>query len=890
MRQLIVDEGHRFPKAIAPLAKGTYVDDIIGGADTIEEAKDIKHQLIELCKAGCFPLQKWRSNCSELASSNLHEKELISSEQIESSPLKILGLIWRPESDTFLFTVKQTSSTEVTKRLILSEIARFFDPLGFIAPITIRAKLILQELWLLKVNWDEPLSPEICQRWTAFRQQLQELPHVAIPRWLGISNSRQGVQIHGFSDASNVAMAAVVYVRVTKEDGTVFVRLISSKTRVAPLKRLTIPRLELTAAMLLTRLITHVKNALEIQEAPLFLWTDSLVTLSWISTHPSRWKDFVRNRVISIQETAPNAMWCYVPGKQNPADCASRGMSVQQLINHNLWWKGPSWLSEPTTSWPTAKQKQSSDAELEERPGQVFSVATPPTYWDLLDRFSSLKKLLRITAWCRRFISCLRKQPNSTSNFPLTPAELEESRIFWIREVQKAWLLEEIRILGKGGVLPRSNSLVRLTPFLDRQGLLRVGGRLHFANIDPEAKHPPILPRSSSLTKLIIKEAHETTLHGGTQVTLGYIRQKHWIQGGRAPVRSFILRCVTCQRNRGRRAQQLMGQLPLTRVTQTRPFLNSGLDYAGPIPLKTWKGRAARTYKGYIAVFICMSTSAVHLELVTDYTTEAFLAAYKRFTGRRGICATLQSDNGTNFVGADVELRRRFNSDSKELKELANLLANDGTKWIFNPPSSPHFGGKWEAAVKSTKHHLTKVIGDTSLTYEELNTVLIQIEAVLNSRPLCPLSDDVTDYCALTPGHFLIGEAPNLVPEPDLVNTPMHRLTRWQLLKQRVDLFWTRWSKECLQRYLAISKWYHPTNEIKEGSLVLVTDERYPPAKWPLARVLKLHPGPDGLTRVVTLRTATTTLKRPIVKVCVLPTEPDNSTTQLSKGGECSEN
>lgn len=217
--------------------------------------------------------------------------------------------------------------------------------------------------------------------------------------------------------------------------------------------------------------------------------------------------------------------------------------------------------------------------------------------------------------------------------------------------------------------------------------------------------------------------------------------------------------------------------------------------------------------------------------MVTDYTTDAFIAAYKRFTGRRGICATLQSDCGTNFVGADAELRRQFKSSSEELHHLASLLANDNTIWRFNPPSAPHFGGKWEAAVKSTKFHLQRVLKDTVLTYEEMTTITVQIEVVLNSRPLCPLSDDASDYSALTPGHFLIGEAPIAIPEPNLSVEKTSRLTRWQLLRQKVDHFWSRWISKCLQRYQAVSKWHHPSTEIKEGSMVLITDERYPPGK-----------------------------------------------------------
>ncbi|XP_029675478.1 uncharacterized protein LOC115242954, partial [Formica exsecta] len=318
---------------------------------------------------------------------------------------------------------------------------------------------------------------------------------------------------------------------------------------------------------------------------------------------------------------------------------------------------------------------------------------------------------------------------SSPSNYPLTPIEIHRSRDLWVKIIQQAWFREEIRLILREEQLPKSNFLVRLTPFIDKDGLLRVGGRLHYAQIDIEAKHQLILPRRSPLTTLVIGDAHRRSLHGGTQVTLSLLREIFWIIGGRAPVRSYILRCGRCARYRGIRARQLMGQLPTARVTSARPFYNSGLDYAGPVTLRTWRGRAARSYKGYFAIFVCLTTSAVHIEVVTDYTTDAFIAAYKRFAGRRGICATLQSDCGTNFVGADVELKRLFAQSSKELGSLASLLANDRTEWRFNPPSAPHFGGKWEAAVKSVKFHLRRVLGDTAVTYEEMTTITTQIEA-----------------------------------------------------------------------------------------------------------------------------------------------------------------
>jgi len=270
---------------------------------------------------------------------------------------------------------------------------------------------------------------------------------------------------------------------------------------------------------------------------------------------------------------------------------------------------------------------------------------------------------------------------------------LENAKLYWVKEIQKYAFHQEIKLLSTKQQLPRSNPLVRLTPWIDSQGLLRVGGRLQSALLSTASKHPLILPRNSALTSLIISDAHMKMLHGGTQLTLSLIRNEYWIIGGRAPIRSFILKCIRCARYRQKRAHQIMGQLPPERVTPSRPFLNSGIDYAGPIILKSWKGRNSKTYKGYIALFVCLSTSAIHIELVTDYSTEAFIAAYKRFVPRRGICATLTSDCGTNFKGADIELRKLFLSNSKELGQLSSLLSKDGTQWKFIPPATPHFGG-----------------------------------------------------------------------------------------------------------------------------------------------------------------------------------------------------
>ncbi|KMQ86362.1 gag-pol protein [Lasius niger] len=874
LQQLAKDEEHVFPQASNIVRTAIYVDDVLSGADTPEDAKVKALQLTELLRAGGFKLQKWSANNDDLLQGIADSSQCSSARELQSEA-RTLGLTWHPASDSFKFHVSRSDPiVKLTKRSILSKIAQLFDPLGWLAPVTILGKMFIQQLWKLNIEWDDPLPPSLAQQWNQFDEDLRGVSEYSIPRWLGTSTSTQGVEFHGFSDASQDALGAVLYIRTIQTFTDAKVTLLAAKSKVAPLKKQTIPRLELAAAVLLSRLLARVRTILGLQHVPAHLWVDSSVSLAWIRGHPSQWQEFVANRVAVIQELVPDARWHHVAGSENPADCVSRGLSPSLLQTHSLWWRGPVWLQGPSVGWPSTAPPIDDAINLEKkRPHQVLvtAVSKPSSCsWNLIDRFSSLDRLLRITAWILRSVAIFKGADHYSSR-ALHPEELIQARTFWIKDTQRAYFNRELEICSTKTSLPRTHPLLKLAPFVDSEGVLRVGGRLKNSLLDPDGKHPAILPRDSSFSRLVISDLHHRTLHGGTQVVLATLRQHYWILGGRAPVSSFIRRCVRCARHRAATAQEMMGSLPTSRVTPTRPFLHSGVDYAGPYTLRTWRGRASRTYKAYLIVFICFSTSAVHLDLATDYSTQGFLAAYRRFIARRGRCVTISSDCGTNFVGADAELRRLFNSASKDAAEIAHLLAADGTEWKFNPPSAPHFGGKWEAAVKSTKFHLRRLIGDTILTYEEFNTLLTQVEAVLNSRPLSTLSDDPADVNALTPAHFLIGEPLIVLPEPPLNDVPISRLSRWQLLRQMLERFWARWSTEYLQRLQTRNKWHLSTKPLQIGDLVLVLDERYPPAKWPLARVTALHPGTDGRVRVVTVRTAVSEYKRPIVKLCPLP-------------------
>lgn len=871
LRQLAEDEGSALPLGASAIRSHSYVDDILTGGQTLEEATETRRQTQAILAAGGFELSKWAANVPEL----WPDEEPCDRMFCDHEGVGTLGVLWSPRDDCFALRVAPAMTTrDPTKRTVLSDVARFFDPLGWAAPVLVFGKILIQDLWMAGLSWDEALPERLRIAWTMFAGALPQLDQLRVPRWVGFRGPECAMELHGFSDAASRAYAAVVYLRSVDPSGSITVRILIAKTKVAPIRPVSIPRLELCGAVLLARLLRSVERGLETKGVPIFAWTDATVALTWIRSHPARWKPFVAHRVAEVQDLVPPQQWGYVHTKDNPADAATRGLSPAALADHDLWWSGPSWLAEQ--HYCAAEPSGPSGAvEVEElRPG-VALIARAEEPNELLHRYSSLMRLLRVTALCLRFRHNLRHPGDRRTGF-LRAEELRSARQQWIRVAQAEEFHEEISRIQNGQPLPAGSPLLPLRPMLDPDALLRVGGRLQQALLPFDEKHPVILGKSGYLSRLIVREAHAVSLHGGPQLTRSLILRHYWILRANSLIRSVIHACLRCARFRGVAAAQQMGHLPAERTRPSRPFLIAGVDYAGPVPLRTSKGRGHKSIKGYICLFVCLSSKAVHLEAVSDLSSASFLAAFKRFISRRGHCQRLVSDNGTNFRGAARELRAMFNAASEFYKESAASLAGDGTDWAFIPPSAPHFGGLWEAGVKSVKYHLRRVVGDACLTYEEMSTLLAQVEACLNSRPLHALSGDPSDLAALTPGHLLIGEALTAVPTPSSTDPrPASLPTRWALTSAMRDHFWRRWSTEYIHHLQQLKRWRRRAPNLDVGTLVLVRSELQPPTKWALARVIELHPGPDGLVRVATVRTATSVLKRPITKLVPLPVAED---------------
>lgn len=720
-----------------------------------------------------------------------------------------------------------------------------------------------------------------------------------MPRWVNFRVDTGQYELHGFSDASTRAYAAAVYLQVTLPDESVTVTLLVAKSKVAPIKTLSVPRLELSAALLLARLVVFVRDAFQNHAMACRCWTDSTITLAWVSKAPTRWKTFVANRVAEIQTLLPGVPWRHVSTRENPADCASRGISPDDLIGNDLWWSGPSWLKLPTTSWPAETPAPHADAPLEEKriyPACTIVIIEP---WELSKRYSSWFKLLRVTAYIMRFAKKLRARVYVDANviptksdkpenvlvacqIAIQPDEMHQATCFWIKRMQQEMFPIELVSITTGAPLKKTSPLASLNPFCDPDGVIRVGGRLQKSALSEKSKHPVIL-RSHPLLDLMISDFHRKALHAGSQLTLTLLREEFWILRARTTVRAVLYRCVQCARERAAVSTELMGNLPEVRVTRSaRAFTHTGVDYAGPILVRTAPGRGHKSHKAYIALFVCLTTRAIHLELVSDYTTDAFLAEFNRFSARRGVPLSMYSDNGTTFQGADRELRQTFLTAIQN-PNLVSKLSTDRVAWHFLPPAAPHFGGLWEAGVRSVKHHLKRCVGNHTLTFEELATLLCRIEACLNSRPIAALSENFDDYQALTPGHFLIGSGLMAVPEPSTLDLNENRLSRWQLIQQMHESFWKAWTNDYLQTLHQRAKWRTSTRLAEVGKIVLLRSALVPPSQWELGRIAECHPGEDGVTRVVTVATARSRYKRPITKLVFLPVDI-NKASEIESG------
>lgn len=882
LKQIAQDNLEKYPRSSKIVEDDSYVDDVISGDSSVEEVKQRVKEITGMLLERGFPLKKWACSHPE-ALTDLPEDDRVEHfleiGDGKDNSVKTLGIEWVYSRDVFRINVKDELPPCLTKRSLLSFVARVFDPMGWLSPVLIRAKLLIQEAWQLKLDWDVQVPDEIGTKFLSLYSDIGKLKALEIPRFCEFSRD---FSLLGFCDASGKAHGAVVYIKVP---GAVY--LVTSKSKVNPIReKQTLPRLELLGAVLLAQLIAAVKAALPHEPRSIHCFTDSEIVLCWLSNPALKFKVFVGARVEKIIALTGRECWRHVRSEENIADVVSRGTTTDKFLELSAWWSGPEWASRDVSEFPNKEINVISTNHLstielvesdDERMNSSDDVETLSVHialsvniefdarqLQLINKIDSWLKLVRIIAYCLR-VGVREKASH------LTVPELRRGEERIVQLVQRVSFEEYHTLLKKKEIL--TGSLRSLSPFLDENGVMRVGGRLQNSRLPYGQKHPMILPKHHHVTTLLVRFAHAFTLHGAISEVMAFLRQKYWIVGMKDAVRKEVSKCMTCVPYSAKPLGQQMGSLPAVRVTPAAAFQNTGIDFAGPLKIRANMLRRATVLKAYLCIFVCLVTKAIHIEVVSDLTTKAFMAALKRFFARRGYCNHIYSDNGKTFLGA----KGKLSEEERALQgffenQLCGELAKFSVQWHFIPPYSAWFGGLWEAGVKSTKYHLKRMT-DQLLTFEELTTIVTQIEGILNSRPLCPMSDDPTDLEYLTPAHFLIGRILNMLPERELPVEKISSVDRFKRCQIRVQEFWKKWSGEYLSRLQQKPKWLGGQSNLQVGDLVLIREEFLPVANWRRARVSECHPGKDGLVRVVTLFDGVKTFKRPIRLLSKLPVD-----------------
>ena len=768
---------------------------------------------------------------------------------------------------------------------ILSSVSSIYDPLGFLSPVILPAKQILQQLCKLKLAWDEAIPPEMAQTWQRWVDDLILLHSFSVRRCFTPSEfgNVEMAQLHHFCDASEVGFGAVSYLRLTNSEKEVCVAFVIGKARVAPLKHVTIPRLELAAAVVAVRLDKMLSKQLELNLSESVFWSDSMTVLKYIANTTTRFKTYVANRVSIISSLSNVGQWRHVGSKMNPADAASRGMKVGAFLKSSTWITGPDFLGKTEREWPASVDKASlhPDADPEVRE-EVLSFAAQaeevcPTT-KLLLHFSSWTRLKRAVAWIMKLKEKLRlkikenaqcgdqtpvKQVKKTNYLPLTVDDLLLAEEAIVRFVQKKHYSSELAALKSGGV-KKSSQLYKLDP-IAIDDVLRVGGRLSRSALPVETKHPAILPKESHVSKLILQHVHNKVGHRGRNHMLSTLRRQYWIPHANAAARKIISECVICLKQRQRPGEQKMSDLPVDRVTaDAPPFTHVGLDYFGPIEVK--KGRSL--VKRYGALFTCLTCRAVHLEVAHSLNTDSCINAIRRFICRRGQVKEIRTDNGTNFVSTNRELKQAIAELNHS--KIQKSLMQDGIKWTFNPPYGAHHGGVWERLVQDVKRLLRSVTNQQALDDEALQTVFCEAEAILNDRPITTSSGDPNDIEALTPNHLLQLKGKPILPPGLFKKDDLYARRRWRQVQYIADLFWKRWTTEYLPQLQERQKWNKVHRNFTVGDIVLVVEESAPRGAWPIGRITDTMADSKGCVRRVRVKTQTNELEKPITKICLL--------------------
>ena len=845
-----------YPRAAEIIINSSYVDDIISSFADQEEAHKIITHINEVLLRGGFRVKAWRVS-GQTTEEGLEICTTVDNfDSNDSTDTKVLGIVWNPSNDELEFRTKlnfsprqrkvrtepDISEDEVndripvilTKRLLLSQVNGIYDPMGLASPFVIRAKILLRNLNALQLDWDDPIPEIEREKWVIFFTELYDIQRVKFKRSTKPPQTKGRPVLVIFSDASEAAFGACAYIRWEKEDGTYESRLLLAKSRLAPLKKITIVRLELNGALLSARLREFITKQCNLEFRRTYLLVDSEIVRAMIQKDSYGYHTFASVRVGEIQEKTNKDEWFWIEGAINIADIISRGVAAKDLVGE--WQKGPAFLAEPEEDWPV--YQSCSEQELPEQKVLSATLQVPPIGPRVvtdLSRFSNYDKLVRVIA---RIFNAFTKNPRpSFRNIARHPSrdEIHQAEKYLITASQKT-LHDDVK----------HQTITRLgTRTID--GVVVVGSRLESLDDPLNAKSPVLLSSKSVVAQLYARKVHNEC-HLGISALASKIRAKYWIVGIRQLLKSIKFHCVTCRKLGAELQQQRMGPLPSFRLKPAPAWSYTSLDLFGPFEIKGEVNKRTRS-KGYGIIFTCMLSRAVHLDIATDYGTDAFLQVLRRFIAMRGSPNLIWSDQGSQLTAADKEMKDAVAKlNENEIQEFGSIHEID---WKFSAPDAPWQNGCAEALIKSVKKSLKIAIGEQILTFSEMQTVLFEVASLINERPIGrhPTSADEGTY--LSPNDLLLGRSSKKIPGGPF-NMTTSKYTRHRLVQKINEAFWKRWTEDYFPSLIVQQKWHARHRNMKVGDIVMIQESGKIMGKWKLGRLVKAEPSlRDGLVRKV---------------------------------------
>ena len=872
LRRIVIDNPTIDPLLKKSILDAMYVDDLSQAVRCLHDIHKVVFDLPKVLRLGGFEILKFAVNHEQIMEQiPLADRAKEIHDFSDGSQCRALGIRWMVKDDVFCFHFKDHEISKLTRRVMLSLLASVFDPLGLISPWIVAGKLILQITTRNQLEWDDPVSDVISHKWhTWYDSFVAGVKNANFCRCVKPTEFDTGYhELHIFCDASEVAFGAAAYLRCVSVKGQISSHLLMSKAHIAPIKNsLSIPRLELQAAKCAVNLYLVIRREIGMHITPAFFWTDSQIVLGYIHNVTRRFHTFVENRVSFIRSNTDPADWHHIDSASNPADLLTRPRTFDHQGVVDFWRYGPKFLRSFAAFWnkdcelysvskddPEVKVLNSqTEVSESDSPGVKFQCAAYACHDDdtvsWLDRVcnyhGSWSKILKSIAWLRRF-ACF-KAKRGYQQGSITLHEIESAQDILIKHVQRKCYTKEVHSLLSGQSLSKSSSIVSLNPFLDKNGILRVGGRT--------GEHPILIPHSSVIAERIVYDFHNEA-HLGLEWTLSLVRATFWITKARRCVRNVLNRCIVCRKLYAKPTSQVMADLHPARINPNMPaFLHVGLDCFGPYHTSFYRGQRKR----YGCIFTCMSSRAVHIEMLHSLDADSFLNALRRFIARRGRVDTIYCDNGGNFVKAEYELLKAFKFHSRNT--LRRFAVSKSIRFVFTVPRTPHWGGNWERLIGVIKRVFRAVLPHASrLTDEVLQTTFCEIEAIVNSRPLTRVSDDPNDFAAISPSSLLTSKIYPDLPPGGATVSDMYR-HRFKYSQHLADMFWSKWLKLYLPSLTPRSKWRVPQINVKVGELVLLAEKGMPRKLWPLAIVKQVFPGRDGKVRSVLLKTSVNELRR----------------------------